>query len=49
LRKVKCVETGEIFESHKQACEKMNIEKQKISDVLHGWRKTAGGYHWIEL
>lgn len=42
-KKVRCIETGEIFESIKEANEKY---KGHISNVLNGTRKTAGGCHW---
>ena len=42
-KKVKCVETGEVFNSVKEACEKYN---NHISSVINGNRKTACGYHW---
>lgn len=43
-RKVKCVETGEIFESIKSAKDKYKINN--ISAACRGVQKTAGGYHW---
>lgn len=43
-RKVRCVETGEIFESIKSAKDKYNINN--ISAACRGVQKTAGGYHW---
>ncbi len=42
-KQIKCVETGEIFNSVKEA----NLKyKGHISSALNGNRKTAGGYHW---
>jgi len=46
LKKVKCIETGQIFDSIKEAkafCGSKNIH---IGDVCNGKRPTAGGYHW---
>lgn len=46
LKKVKCIETGQIFNSIKEAkafCGSKNIH---IGDVCNGKRPTAGGYHW---
>ena len=46
LKKVKCVETGQIFNSIKEAkafCGNNNIH---IGEVCRGKRATAGGYHW---
>lgn len=45
--KVKCVETGEVFNSIAEAGEKMNIKSHThIGAVCSGKRKTCGGYHW---
>ena len=41
-----CVETGEIFASVKIAAESVGITPCFLSKVLHGIKKTAGGYHW---
>lgn len=45
---VRCIETGEIFPSIKQAATNKGINAHEITAVLRGWRnrKTAGGYHW---
>lgn len=43
-RKIMCVETGEVFDSIKQAKERTRITT--ISHALRGYRPTAGGYHW---
>ena len=40
-----CIETGEIFESVKIAAEKIGVVPSFLSKVLHGKKKTAGGYH----
>ena len=44
--KVRCVETGEVFGCIKEACEKTGANNACVSDVIHGRRKTSGGYHW---
>ena len=53
-KKVKCIETGEIFNSAKQANE-MLVEKglagsytaySRIKDVCHNRKETAYGFHW---
>lgn len=44
--KIVCVETGEEYNSIKEAVEKTNI--LGIEAVLNGRRKTAGKYHWIK-
>lgn len=43
---IQCVETGEIFESVKEANKKY---RGHISSVLNGMRKTAGGYYWKQF
>lgn len=48
-KKVRCVETGEVFESIKLAAQKIGIRPCNISDYLHGRQKIAGGYHWEVL
>lgn len=45
-KKVKCVETGEIFESISAAAASVNRGKSGISSCLSGRYKTCGGYHW---
>ena len=53
-KKVKCIETGEIFNSAKHANE-MLVEKglagsytaySRIKDVCHNRKDTAYGFHW---
>ena len=41
-----CVETGEIFDSVNSAAESVGVHQSFLSKVLHGIKKTAGGYHW---
>lgn len=47
-RKVLCVESGEVFDTVKEAEEKNGIAHGKISAVCNKeyGRRTAGGYHW---
>lgn len=45
-KKVKNVETGEIFNSITEASKKHNVCDGSISQVCKGKRKTAGKYHW---
>lgn len=50
-RKVKCIETGEIFECAKDAALKYKLELCSVShsaNIKHP-QKTAGGYHWEYL
>lgn len=46
LKRVKNVDTGEIFNSIKEASEKYNLQSGKISECCRGKRKTTGGFHW---
>jgi len=43
-KKVKCIETGEIFDSAKQAALKYG---GCVDACARGGQRTAGGYHWI--
>lgn len=45
-RKIRCVETGEIFSSIKAAAEHCGLNSPNISAVLSGKNQTSGGYHW---
>lgn len=47
--KVKCVETGEIFESQAAAARAYGIHKYGINNVLMGKQQTAAGYHWVRI
>lgn len=41
-RKVKCVTTGEVFDTMKEACEKYKVNNGHICDCCKGKRKSAG-------
>ncbi len=45
-RKIRCVETGEVFDSIKAAAEHYGLKLPNISAVLAGKKKTTGGFHW---
>ena len=45
-RKVRCVETGEVFDSLKEVTEKMGIDYRHIPCCCNGRREKTGGYHW---
>lgn len=45
-KKVLCIETGEVFESTRDAQRKTGIYCSGISMVCNGKLKTAGGFHW---
>lgn len=49
LKPVKCVETGEVFESRSAAARKYKTQPVHINECCEGRRKTAGGYHWMPL
>ncbi|WP_158588928.1 zinc-ribbon domain-containing protein [Butyrivibrio sp. XB500-5] len=46
FRRVKNLDTGEIFNSVKEAAKKYNITAANISACCSGRRNVAGGYHW---
>lgn len=45
-KKVRNVDTGEIFDSIKEASEKHNVKATHITRVCKGKRKKTGGYRW---
>lgn len=45
-RKVKCVETSNVYESIQLATSMTGVHNTNISRVLKGERNTAGGFHW---
>lgn len=45
-KKIRCIETGEVFESATAAAKEMNISRGNISSTCSGRRKMAGGYHF---
>lgn len=45
-KKVRCVETGLIYESLRDAGSKNNINETSICHACKGKCGTAGGYHW---
>ena len=47
MRKVRCIETGEVFESERQAREKCGYNSQRIGEACRSnGTKTVNGYHW---
>lgn len=46
VKKVKCIETGIIYDSQTQAGKENNICISSINNVINGKSKIAGGYHW---
>ena len=47
-KKVKCIETNEIYNSLTEAARAKNASLSHISQCIHGSRNTCGGYHWKE-
>lgn len=45
-KKVLCLETGEVFESVRDAQRSTGIFQCNISYACNGKRKTAGSFHW---
>lgn len=45
-KRIKCVETGEVFEAVIDAERKYNVDHRNIVAVCRGKRKHAGGYRW---
>lgn len=45
-KKIRCVETGEVFESIIEAERKTGLVYSGICECCNGKRKTCGGFHW---
>lgn len=45
-RKVRCIETGDVFKTPAEASRKMGIKSNVIYLALYGLSKTSLGYHW---
>ena len=45
-KKIKCIETGEEFDSQIEASKKYGISPTNISLCVNQKQKIAGGYHW---
>lgn len=45
-KKVLCIETGEVFNSMREAAKAKEVNWVSISHVINGRNKTAGGYTW---
>lgn len=43
---VRCIETGVIYYSTREAGRQTGLNQSHISKVCRGERKTTGGYHW---
>ena len=49
MQKIKCIETGEIFESVVECSKKMNIDKRSIFRQLKGEKKIVKGYSFERI
>lgn len=47
IRKIQCVETGEIFSTCKEADIKLKVSLGSVSKVIRGVRKNVKGYSFI--
>ena len=45
-KKVRCIETGVIYENISDAARQTGICRESIGKCCNGKMKTAGGYHW---
>jgi hypothetical protein len=45
-KKVRCVETGEVYYSMEYAGRQVGVDRSSISRVCSGKARIAGGYHW---
>lgn len=45
-KRIRCVETGEIYSSVRGAAALLNIDAKNLSKCVNGRRQTVGGYHW---
>lgn len=46
-KQVKCVETGQVFDSIGLAAEYIGVWSETLGRHLHGRSSTCGGYHWV--
>ena len=46
LTPIRCIETGEVYESQAAAARETGIGRYNINNVITGKQRTAGGYHW---
>ena len=45
-KKVRCIETGIIYSSIREASKQTGVCRSSISQCYNGKQKTAGGFHW---
>ena len=47
--KVRCIETGKIYNSIVEAARDVGVHPATLSKVFSGLRKRSGGYHWEKI
>ena len=45
-KRIRCIETGEVYSHIKLAAREVGVHRSTISSCLSGKSKTAGGFHW---
>lgn len=45
-KKIRCIDTGEIFTSIRDACKRYGLLEQNVGGVCRGIKKTCGKLHW---
>ena len=48
-KKIKCLETGNIFLSCKEADEYLNVSKGSVSKVIRGLREHVKNFHFVKI
>ena len=46
IKKVRCIETGEVYRSTKAAATAINRHYSTLTDCLKGYTKSCAGMHW---
>ena len=46
IKKIRCIETGEVFENATEASKAVGVHRSNITRAAKGERKTAGKLHW---
>lgn len=49
MKRVKCIETNEVFKSVKDAAENIGVDPSSVSSMLKGRQKTVKGFHFEYL
>lgn len=48
-KSIKCIEMGVVFDSFIEAAKWAKIPVSRLSDVVRGRQKCAGGFSWVEI